>query len=651
MTTPPTTVALVTLGCARNDVDSEELAGRLEAGGFRLVDDAAEADTVVVNTCGFVEAAKKDSVDTLLAAADYKESGRTQAVVAVGCLAERYGEQLAEALPETDAILSFDDYADISDRLRSILSGAKHQPHVPRDRRKLLPLAPADRHTTPGVAIPGHGDTTPDASTGTAAPGTGAAGTGAAGTAASGAAASGAAASGTAASGTAASGAAASGTPGTGSAAAGAAASGRAAVVGSHIPEQLRPAGAGPSAPGELKGRFVTGVPDELKIDAPDLATAPASGPRVMRRRLDGGPMAPLKLASGCDRRCAFCAIPMFRGAFVSRRPGEVLREAEWLAENGVRELFLVSENSTSYGKDLGDLRLLETLIGEIAQVAGITRVRVSYLQPAEMRPTLITAMTGTPGVVPYFDLSFQHASGPLLRRMRRFGDSERFLELIAQVRAAAPTAGIRSNVIVGFPGETEDDVDILCDFLSRAGLDAIGVFGYSDEDGTEAETYDGKLDEDTIAARLDRVTRLAEDLTSSRAESRIGELVEVLVESLDDASDASGSDASGSDASGSDISGSDAAGSDASASGTAGSDASGSDAAESASGQSAEGRAAHQGPEVDGVTTLTGLPDGVRVGDLVSAKVVASDGVDLIAEFAALVSTPSGRPAANLTA
>ncbi|MEV6268504.1 radical SAM protein [Kribbella sp. NPDC051936] len=624
MTTPPTTVALVTLGCARNDVDSEELAGRLEAGGFRLVDDAAEADTVVVNTCGFVEAAKKDSVDTLLAAADYKESGRTQAVVAVGCLAERYGEQLAEALPETDAILSFDDYADISDRLRSILSGAKHQPHVPRDRRKLLPLAPADRHTTPGVAIPGHGDTTPDSTTGTAAAGTGAAGTGAAGTAASGAAASGTAT---------------SGIPGTGSAAAGAAASGRAAVAGSHIPEQLRPAGAGPSAPGELKGRFVTGASDELKIDAPDLATAPASGPRVMRRRLDGGPMAPLKLASGCDRRCAFCAIPMFRGAFVSRRPGEVLREAEWLAENGVRELFLVSENSTSYGKDLGDLRLLETLIGEIARVAGITRVRVSYLQPAEMRPTLITAMTGTPGVVPYFDLSFQHASGPLLRRMRRFGDSERFLELIAQVRAAAPTAGIRSNVIVGFPGETEEDVDILCDFLSRAGLDAIGVFGYSDEDGTEAETYDGKLDEDTIAARLDRVTRLAEDLTSSRAESRIGELVEVLVESLDDASDTS-------DATGSDISGSDAT-----RSGTAGSDVSGSDAAESASGQSAEGRAAHQGPEVDGITTLTGLPDGVRVGDLVSAKVVASDGVDLIAEFAALVSTPSGRPAANLTA
>jgi ribosomal protein S12 methylthiotransferase len=543
MTTTPTTVALVTLGCARNDVDSEELAGRLEAGGFRLVDDAAEADTVVVNTCGFVEAAKKDSVDTLLAASDYKESGRTQAVVAVGCLAERYGEQLAEALPETDAVLGFDDYADISERLRSILSGTKHQSHVPRDRRKLLPLAPADRANATGVALPGHGDT--HDTTAVNAP---------------------------------------AGDDLT-----------REALVGGEA------AADGDVDGKELKGRTVKAADRELTIDAPDLASAPASGPRIMRRRLDGGPMAPLKLASGCDRRCAFCAIPAFRGAFVSRRPTEVLGEAHWLAENGVREVFLVSENSTSYGKDLGDLRLLETLVAEIAEVPGLTRVRVSYLQPAEMRPTLISAMASTPGVAPYFDLSFQHASGPLLRRMRRFGDAERFLELIEQVRAQAPTAGIRSNVIVGFPGETEEDVDILCDFLSRAGLDAIGVFGYSDEDGTEAETYDGKLDEDTIAARLDRVTRLAEDLTSARAESRIGETVEVLVESID--------------------------------------------------GDTVEGRAAHQGPEVDGSTTLTGLPDGLAIGDLVSAEVVGTEGVDLIAEFAAHVGTREGVAAANLTA
>src|SRR3954447_15865380 len=158
MTTPPITVALVTLGCARNDVDSEELAGRLEAGGFQLVEDAAEADTVVVNTCGFVEAAKKESVDTLLAAADYKDAGRTQAVVAVGCLAERYGQQLAEALPEADAVLSFDDYQDISTRLSAILHGERPISHVPRDRRTLLPRSPVDRQAArDGVAVPGHG--------------------------------------------------------------------------------------------------------------------------------------------------------------------------------------------------------------------------------------------------------------------------------------------------------------------------------------------------------------------------------------------------------------------------------------------------------------------------------------------------------------
>ncbi|MFC9694983.1 radical SAM protein [Kribbella sp. NPDC056951] len=478
----------------------------------------------------------------------------------------------------------------MSDRLRSILSGTKHHPHTPRDRRKLLPLSPAARQSATPVATPGHGDhahsATPahgDHARSGAAPAHGDHGSAV--------------------------------IPAQRDHAHGSS-DAAGSTLGDHVPSALKPVGT-PDAAADtaqpLKGRMVAasdGTRNELKIDAPDLASAPASGPRVVRRRLDGGPMAPLKLASGCDRRCAFCAIPMFRGAFISRRPTEVLGEAHWLAENGVRELFLVSENSTSYGKDLGDLRLLETLVADIAEVPGITRVRVSYLQPAEMRPTLLAAMTSTPGVVPYFDLSFQHASGPLLRRMRRFGDSERFLELIAQVRAAAPAAGIRSNVIVGFPGETEEDVDILCDFLSRAGLDAIGVFGYSDEDGTEAETYDGKLDEDTIAARLDRVTRLAEDLTSARAESRIGDLVEVLVESLTTAPD---------------------------------------DAP--VAGQTGEGRAAHQGPEVDGSTTLVGLPEGVRIGDLVSAKVSGSDGVDLIAEFAAVVNPQDDRPAANLTA
>ncbi|MFI6333349.1 30S ribosomal protein S12 methylthiotransferase RimO [Streptomyces sp. NPDC050535] len=472
------TVALVTLGCARNEVDSEELAGRLEADGWQLVEDAEEADVAVVNTCGFVEAAKKDSVDALLEANDLKGHGRTQAVVAVGCMAERYGKELAEALPEADGVLGFDDYADISDRLQTILNGGIHAAHTPRDRRKLLPISPAERQSAgEEVALPGHG-----------AP--------------------------------------------------------------SDLPEGV----------------------------------APESGPRApLRRRLDGSPVASVKLASGCDRRCSFCAIPSFRGSFISRRPSDVLNETRWLAEQGVKEVMLVSENNTSYGKDLGDIRLLETMLPELAEIEGIERVRVSYLQPAEMRPGLIDALTSTPNVVPYFDLSFQHSAPDVLRAMRRFGDTDRFLELLDTIRAKAPQAGVRSNFIVGFPGETEADLAELERFLTGARLDAIGVFGYSDEDGTEAATYEHKLDEDVVAERLARVSRLAEELVSQRAEERVGETVRVLVESVD-------------------------------------------------SEDGAFGRAEHQAPETDGQVLFTS-GEGLTVGLIVEAKVVGTEGVDLVAE------------------
>jgi ribosomal protein S12 methylthiotransferase len=476
--TDPTTVALVTLGCARNEVDSEELAGRLELEGFRLVEDPSAADAVVVNTCGFVEAAKKDSVDTILEAADLKEQGTARAVVAVGCMAERYGRELADSLPEADAVLGFDDYPDIADRLRGVLAGESHVAHAPQDRRKLLPVSPVSRGAAAvDVVVPGHTVTAPD-----------------------------------------------------------------------------------------------------LPLDV-----APSSGPRAVRRRLDGGPMAPLKLASGCDRRCAFCAIPRFRGSFVSRRPSDVLGEARWLAEQGVKELFLVSENSSSYGKDLGDLRLLEALLPELAAVEGVERVRVSYLQPAETRPGLVTTITGTAKVADYFDLSFQHASASVLRRMRRFGDPDSFLSLLDDVRRQAPAAGVRSNVIVGFPGETEDDLETLCSFLESARLDVTGVFGYSDEDGTEAASYDGKLDEEEVRARVEHVVSLVEELTAQRAEDRIGETVRVLVERVE--------------------------------------------------GPSAEGRAEHQGPEVDGTTTLVGYDEPLAVGEMVDAVVVECEGADLVAE------------------
>ena len=481
------TVAMITLGCARNDVDSEELAGRLAVEGWRLVEDAADAEVTLVNTCGFVESAKKDSIDTLLEAAELKVAGRTRAVVAVGCLAQRYGAQLAQALPEADAVLGFDDYADISGQLQRVLAGHPHVSHSPMDRRRLLPIMPTQRPAVGGRAI--------------------------------------------------------------------------------HVPGHAAPA------------------------DLPE-GVAPGSGPRTLRRRLDDSPVAPLKLASGCDRRCAFCAIPSFRGSFLSRPPADVLNEALWLAQSGVREIVLVSENSTSYGKDLGDLRLLEALLPRLAATEDIDRVRVNYLQPAEMRLSLIEALTSTPGVAPYFDLSFQHASGPVLRRMRRFGDTERFLELLALIRTHCPQAGVRSNLIVGFPGETEADVAELERFVVAAGLDAVGIFGYSDEDGTEGQALSAKLPEHVIRDRVAHLATLVEELTSQRATERVGEVVQVLVESI-------GPDGT------------------------------------------LEGRAAHQAPEVDGVTTIrSSRPDGASVenidraviGAIIPARVIHSSGVDLFA-------------------
>ncbi|MEY3325731.1 MAG: hypothetical protein RL694_618, partial [Actinomycetota bacterium] len=374
---------------------------------------------------------------------------------------------LADALPEADAILGFDDYQDISQRLRKILDGDKPKAHTPKDRRTLIPISPAARQTT----------------------------------------------------------------------------------------------------------RAVKETPLSM-----------GQGSTFSRKRLGNSPMAPLKIASGCDRRCSFCAIPLFRGAFVSRRPTEILEEAAWLAQNGVSEIFLVSENTTSYGKDFGDLKVMESMLPELAKIEGIERIRLSYLQPAEIRPTLLQAMVAIEKVVPYFDISFQHASGTLLRRMRRFGDAEKFLHLITQIRALNPESGIRSNFIVGFPGETEQEYQELVDFINAADLDAIGIFPYSDEDNTEALKLENKVDPDLIQTRTNQLTSLAEELVNQRAAERIGQKVRVLIEDE----------------------------------------------------ETQEGRAEHQGPEVDSTTFIStpGRPtSGYKVGQYVEAVVVDVAGADLVAQ------------------
>jgi ribosomal protein S12 methylthiotransferase len=439
-------VHLTTLGCARNEVDSDELSARLDAAGWDVTATDEAADVIVVNTCGFIASAKKDSIDTVLAASD---TGIP--VVVAGCLAQRYGAELAQELPEAAAVIGFDDYTTLPGFLDRILAGERPPAHEPGDRRTLIPISPIDR----------------------------------------------------------------------------------------------------------------------------DLGDSPGT---AGLRRTVSAPVIPVKLASGCDRRCSFCAIPSFRGSFVSRRPTDVIAEVAQVVADGAREVFLVSENSTSYGKDLGDIRLLESLLPAIGSIEGLARARVSYLQPAEVRPGLLEVIADTPGVAAYFDLSFQHASATVLRRMRRFGDAQSFLDLVTRAREIAPRAGFRSNVIVGFPGETDDDVDVLMEFLTEARLDVVGVFGYSDEDGTEAVELDGHLPDHIIEERVARVGALVDELMADRARERVGESVDVIVEAVVDGV--------------------------------------------------AEGRGAHQGPE-DGAVVIAGTT--ARVGDVVTVSIVDTDGPDLV--------------------
>lgn len=399
-----TPLHLIKLGCARNDVDAEELAGRFAQAGYDLVDDASAAEVIVVNTCGFVTAAKQESIDLILSAAALKGQGRLKAVVAAGCLAERYGAELAASLPEADAVIGFDGYDQIAASVRTVLAGGRLAAPVARDRRRRRP------HSM-----------------------------------------------------------------------------------------------------------------------APVVPWLPS------RRRLDDSPVAPLKIASGCNRRCAFCAIPAFRGPLVSRPAADIVAEARWLAGQGVKELFLVSENTTSFGRDQGSADALDRLLADLSQVEAIERLRLSYLQPDELSDRLIDTVARLDAVVPYFDLPFQHGASEVLRRMRRRGDASRYLGLLDRVRAAVPAAGIRTNVIVGFPGETEADVAALIDFLGAADCDAVGVFAYSDEEGTPAAALSGHLDEAEITARAGQVRDLVDSLCAARAAERVGLSVDVLIEGRED--------------------------------------------------------------------------------------------------------------------
>jgi ribosomal protein S12 methylthiotransferase len=472
------TVAVVTLGCGRNEADTDQVGGSLVAAGFRMVDDPGEADCVLVNTCTFIAPAREESIEVILDACDLPARVPTGGgaavpprVLVIGCMAERYGEELADALPEAAGVLGFAAYPRLPDIVREVLAGGT--------------VASAPAEPTGGALAP--------------------------------------------------------------------------------------------------QGR--RGLPMMLAPTSPPVAAAPAAPPTALFpvRTVPRGPWAYLKIAGGCDRICTFCSIPSFRGRFSSRPLDELAAEATWLTTTGVRELICVSENTTSWGKDLpGGRRTQVELIAALDAIEALERVRLMYLQPAEILPELLDAMAASRVVQPYYDLSLQHASGPVLKRMARSGDAERFLALIEGIRARDPQAVFRSSFITGFPGETEEDVAVLAEFLEAARLDWAGFFTFSIEDGTPSATMPDQVDPDEARHRRDSLLDVQEAIAAAQADAQVGRVLEVLIEADE--------------------------------------------------GEVMVGRSYREAPETDGEVRITGDLRAVQVGDLLTCSVVGTDGVDLLA-------------------
>ncbi len=391
-------VAFVSLGCAKNLVDTEVMLGRLDRAGAVLVRDPGEADVVVVNTCGFIEAAREESVRAILEAAELKAAGRIRRLVVAGCLVQRYPGEMRESLPEVDAWIGLDELSSVADRVA---------PAPPR----------------PGAAA----------------------------TAVS---------------------------------------------------------GGGPLAPS-------TYLYDH----------------RTPRRLATPPWTAFVKVAEGCDHACAFCAIPSIRGRFRSRPVADVVAEASRLAATGVREINLVSQDTSGYGRDLGGGRLLPELLEALDGVPGLRWVRALYLHPGAVDRRLVETMARLPRVVPYVDVPLQHAHPATLRRMGRGGSAASHLALLERVRGAMPSVAIRTTFLVGFPGETEAEFEALLGFVEAARLDQVGVFSYSHEEGTRAFEAADDVPVERKEERRARLMEAQQRIALRALESRVGRVVEVLVE------------------------------------------------------------------------------------------------------------------------
>jgi ribosomal protein S12 methylthiotransferase len=432
------TVFIRTLGCPKNETDSEHLRGLLEADGYTRAPDPESADVVIVNTCSFIDAARRESIDAILEEISRRRDG--QKVVVSGCLVERYGKELADELPEVDAFMSLGSYGRATEIVEAARRGAR--------------LMCFDAGKVPlGI--------------------------------------------------------------------------------------ELRPAPQGPST-------FV-------------------------------------KISEGCDRVCSFCAIPEIRGPHRSRPMEAITGEVSWLVANGVKEVVLVAQDMSLYGRDLYGTWQLPALLRRLGEIDGLLWLRMLYQYPRYVNDALLDAVGDSSPAVPYFDLSLQHASGKLVRKMRRWGDADRFLALIDKIRSRFPDASLRSAFIVGFPGETEGDVEELASFLPAARLDWAGFFPYSREEGTEAGAFvRNRVAERQIARRAEVLAEIQNEIAEKKRLELVGSEVDVLIEDRD--------------------------------------------------GVKVTGRTWREAPEVDAEVTVSGAR-GVRVGDVLRARVTATDGLDLVAE------------------
>ncbi|MCS7260797.1 MAG: 30S ribosomal protein S12 methylthiotransferase RimO [Anaerolineae bacterium] len=388
---------VVTLGCPKNQVDSEGLSAQLVRYGYRPVARPKEADFIIVNTCGFLETARQEAIDTLRTLAARRRAG--QHVIAAGCLAQLWGAQLAHVVPGLDGIIGTRSWADIPQVLAQL----------------------ATRRETPVVHVPEVGHTLPDA--------------------------------------------------------------------------------------------------DVLRLDGQQ--------PRAS---------AYLKIAEGCSAGCAFCLIPTIKGPARSRPRAAILREAQMLVEQGVRELILIAQDTTAYGHDLGEREGLATLIEDILRVAPELRwLRLMYAYPGRVSERLIEVMATHPQVCHYLDLPVQHGHPATLRRMRRPHDVTGLIRWIERLRQAMPDIALRTSLIVGYPGETEEEFQALLDFMQTVRFDRVGIFPYSREPGTPAYALPGQLPEEVKRARYERAMQLQQSISWERNQAQVGRQLEVLVEGAND--------------------------------------------------------------------------------------------------------------------